>query len=151
MIVVELYNKVVSVWSAEMYIKRVNRVQRISQEIQKKISVIIHHKVHDPRIGVPTISGVQVSRDLKNAKVFITFLDKNNVEEINSSIMILQKASRFIRFLLAHSMNLRVVPMLLFKYDPSLMEGIKICNLISQLKLEKSKYIYDGMYECKDI
>ncbi|CAD83626.1 ribosome-binding factor A (P15B protein) [Candidatus Blochmanniella floridana] len=117
-----------------MYTKRINRLQRISQEIQRKVAIIIHHKVHDPRVGLPTISGVQVSRDLKNAKIFITFLDKNNIEEINFSILILQKASGFIRFLLANSMNLRTVPVLLFKYDYSLKEGIKICKLISQLK-----------------
>lgn len=116
-----------------MYVSRMNRMKRVSQEIQRKISIIVQRKINDPRIGVPTVSGVQVSKDLKNAKVFITFLDKNNPEEIHSAILILQQASRFIRFLLAHAISLRVVPELLFKYDPSSIEGSKICSLVSKL------------------
>lgn len=118
-----------------MYIKRINRIQRVSQEIQRKVSVIVQRKINDPRIGVPTVSGVQVSKDLKNAKIFITFLDKNDLDEINYAITILQRSSRFIRFLLAHALNLRVVPELLFKYDPSLIEGSKICSLVSKLNV----------------
>ncbi|ADV33513.1 ribosome-binding factor A [Candidatus Blochmanniella vafra str. BVAF] len=122
-----------------MYTRRSNRIQRISQEIQRKISVIIQQKVHDPRIGVPTISGVQVSKDLRYAKVFITFLDKNSSEEINSAIAILQKASCFIRFLLARSVNFRIIPILSFKYDSSLMVGLRVGDLVSQLN--KKNYI----------
>lgn len=116
-----------------MYTKRINRIQRVSQEIQRKISIILQRNIGDPSIGIPTISGVQVSKDLKNAKVFVTFLDKNNPSEISFAIMRLQQASRFIRFLLAHAVNLRVVPELLFKYDPSLIEGSKISSLVSKL------------------
>lgn len=116
-----------------MYIKRFNRVKRVSNEIQKRIAVIIQQKLNDPRIGSPTISGVQMSKDLKNAKIFITFIDKENPEEIQSAIMILQQASCFIRILLAHSLSLRVVPVLWFKYDTSLINGIKLYNLISKL------------------
>lgn len=117
-----------------MYSRHINRIHRVSQEIQRKVSIILQREIDDPRIGTPTISGVKISKDLKNAKVFITFLDKNNSNEINSAIMILQKASGFIRFLLAHTIKLRVVPELFFKYDPSLTEGIKICSLVSKLE-----------------
>lgn len=109
-----------------------NRIQRVSQEMQRKISIILQNKIHDPRIGVPTISGVCVSRDLKNAKIFVTFLDKETYSEINMAIMVLQRAARFIRFLLAQTMYLRIVPMLLFKYDASLTQGVRVCNLITK-------------------
>lgn len=117
----------------KVYNKKTNRVQRISQEIQRKVSVILQSKINDPRIGIPTISGVIISKDLKNAKVFITFLDKEDLEEIYFAISVLQQASRFIRFLLAHTIDLRVVPKLLFQYDSSLIKGAKICNLVSKL------------------
>lgn len=112
-----------------------NRIQRVAQEIQRKISVILKNDINDPRIGVPTISGVCVSKDLKNAKIFVTFLDKDTSSEICTAIMILQRAARFIRFLLAKTMCLRVVPMLSFRYDASLTKGIKIYNLITKVKM----------------
>ncbi|URJ24028.1 30S ribosome-binding factor RbfA [Blochmannia endosymbiont of Camponotus sp.] len=110
------------------------RVQRIAQEIHKKISIILQHRIDDIRIGMPTISGVQVSNDLKNANIFVTFIDKEGPEEIDTAVMILQRASRFIRFLLANTMRLRVAPILLFKYDSSLIEGSKVYSLISVTK-----------------
>lgn len=109
-----------------------NRLQRVAQEMQKKISIILQNNVNDPRIGIPTISGVSVSKDLKNAKVFVTFLDKETSSEICMAIVILQRAARFVRFLLAQTMYLRIVPILFFKYDASLTQGVKICNLISK-------------------
>lgn len=112
-----------------------NRIHRVSQEIQRKISVILQNEISDPRIGVPTISGVCVSKDFKNAKIFVTFLDKENYSEINTAIMILQRAARFIRFLLAQTMCLRVVPVLLFEYDSSLIQGVKVCNLITKVTM----------------
>lgn len=110
------------------------RVQRTAQEIHKKISIILQHRIDDIRIGMPTISGVQVSNDLKNANIFVTFIDKEGPEEIDTAVMILQRASRFIRFLLANTMRLRVAPILLFKYDSSLIEGSKVYSLISVTK-----------------
>lgn len=117
-----------------MQVKRYNyRNQRVSQEIQKEISIILQNKINDPRIGVLTISEVCVSRDLKNAKVFVSFLNKETCVEIDTAMMILQRAARSIRFLLAQAMYLRVVPMLCFQHDSSLVKGIKICNLIKKV------------------
>lgn len=116
-----------------MQIERNNRIHRVSQEIQRKISIILQNKINDPRIGVLTVSGVCVSKDLKNAKIFVTFLDKETSSEICIAIMILQRASCFIRFLLAQAMHLRIIPMLLFKYDSSLIQGVRICNLITKI------------------
>lgn len=109
------------------------RIQRVSQEIHKNISIILQHKIDDIRIGKPTVSGVKVSKDLKNANIFVTFIDKDSPEEINSAIAILQHASHFIRFLLAKTVCLRIIPILLFKYDSSLSEGIKVCDLIATI------------------
>lgn len=117
-----------------MYIRRINRVERIASEIQRRISIILQRRMNDPRIGSLTVSSVQVSKDLKNAKIFVTFFDKENPDEIKSAIMVLQQASRFVRFLLAHSVNLRVVPLLWFKYDTSLINGVRLYNLMSKLQ-----------------
>lgn len=109
-----------------------NRINRISQEIHKEVSIILHNRINDPRIGVPTISAVCISKDLKNAKIFVTFLDKETFSEIYIATMVLQRAAKCIRFWLAKSIYLRTVPILLFKYDSSLVQSIRICDLITR-------------------
>lgn len=116
-----------------MYTKCCDRINRVSHEIKKKLSIIVQQKVHDPRINNVIISEVQVSKDFKNAKIFITLINQEKSEEIQLVIMTLQRASKLIRFLLANSMRLRVVPLLYFKYDTSLVNGVKLYNLISKL------------------
>lgn len=114
-------------------VKDYNRNQRVSQQIQKEIAIIIQRAMSDPRIRMATVSGVKISNDLTYAKVFITFLNNNMPGEINLGIRILQDASGFIRSLLSKKICLRVVPKLTFVYDNSLVEGIRISNLVSQV------------------
>ncbi|SFN35168.1 30S ribosome-binding factor RbfA [Xenorhabdus japonica] len=114
-----------------------SRTQRVAQEMQKEIAIILQREVKDPRIGMATVSGVEVSRDLAYAKVFVTFLnvlveghDSNRVEE---GIKALNEASGFIRSLLGKAMRLRVIPELTFSYDSSLVEGMRMSNLVSNV------------------
>ncbi|URJ25189.1 30S ribosome-binding factor RbfA [Candidatus Blochmannia ocreatus (nom. nud.)] len=139
-----------------MYFQNNYRSQRVAQEIHRKISVILQHNINDINIDIPTISGVTVSKDLKYANVFVTFFNKNNLEEANNSIIRLQRAARCIRFLLAKILYLRVMPVLFFKYDNSLIEGARICNLIINTKqpitiTQKKKKNKIDFSEFKDI
>lgn len=81
--------------------KEFSRTQRVAQEMQKEIAIIIQREVKDPRIGMATVSGVEVSRDLAYAKVFVTFLNDNEPEQVKTAIKALQDASGFIRTWLA--------------------------------------------------
>ncbi|MGK2888167.1 MAG: 30S ribosome-binding factor RbfA [Candidatus Malihini olakiniferum] len=110
-----------------------SRTQRVSQEMQKEIAIILQREVKDPRIGMGTVSGVEVSRDLSYAKVFVTFLNENQPEQVKISIKALQDASGFIRVLLGKTMRLRVVPELTFAYDNSLVEGMRMSNLVTNV------------------
>lgn len=58
-----------------------SRSQRVSQEMQKEIAIILQREVKDPRIGMATVSGVEISRDLAYAKVFVTFLNLSGGDE----------------------------------------------------------------------
>ena len=110
-----------------------SRTQRVSQEMQKEIAIILQREVKDPRVGMATVSGVEVSRDLAYAKVFVTFLNDNELEQVKIGIKALQDASGFIRVLLGKAMRLRVVPELTFAYDNSLVEGMRMSNLVTNV------------------
>ena len=113
--------------------KEYSRTQRVSQEMQKEIAIILQREIKDPRVGMATVSAVEVSRDLAYAKVFVTFLNDNEPSQIKTGINALQDASGFIRSLLGKAMRLRVVPELTFAYDNSLVEGMRMSNLVSQV------------------
>lgn len=113
--------------------KEYNRIQRITQEMQKEIAIIMQRKIRDPRVGMVTVSGVELSRDLAYAKIFVTFLNENTPEQVKTGVQVLQAATGFIRNLLGKAMQLRMVPELTFFYDNSLMEGMRMSNLVSQV------------------
>jgi ribosome-binding factor A len=113
--------------------KEYSRTQRVAQEMQKEIAIILQREIKDPRVGMATVSGVEVSRDLAYAKVFVTFLNDSEPKQIEISINALQDASGFIRSLIGKAMRLRVVPELSFAYDNSLVEGMRMSNLVSQV------------------
>ncbi|MCP9267377.1 30S ribosome-binding factor RbfA [Xenorhabdus sp. XENO-1] len=114
-----------------------SRTQRVAQEMQKEIAIILQREVKDPRIGMATVSGVEVSRDLAYAKVFVTFLnvlvEGQDSEMVNGGIKALNEASGFIRSLLGKAMRLRVVPELTFSYDSSLVDGMRMSNLVTKV------------------
>lgn len=109
------------------------RSDRVAQELQKEIALILQREVKDPRIGMVTVSDVEVSSDLAYAKVFVTFLFDDDPEAIRQGLKGLDKASPYIRSLLAKAMRLRIVPELRFIYDNSLVEGMKMSNLVTQV------------------
>ncbi|WP_150539679.1 30S ribosome-binding factor RbfA [Actinobacillus vicugnae] len=120
------------------------RSDRVAQELQKEIAVILQREVKDPRIGMVTVSDVEVSRDLAYAKVFVTFLFDNDQSAIEQGMKGLEKASPYIRSLVGKAMRLRIVPELRFIYDQSLVEGMRMSNLVSNvIKNDEAKHKED--------
>ena len=109
------------------------RSDRVAQEIQKEIAVILQREVKDPRIGLVTVSDVEVSSDLAYAKVFVTFLFDHDEQAITQGMKGLEKAAPYIRTLLGKTMRLRIVPEIRFIYDESLVEGMRMSNLVSNV------------------
>ncbi|CAL1329375.1 30S ribosome-binding factor [Candidatus Providencia siddallii] len=116
--------------------KKSIRNKQISQEIQKKIGIILQRKINDQRIYMTNISNVILSKDIAYCKVFVTFSNiennKNKTKIIIEKIKIINKASGFIQYLLCKSINLRITPKIFFIYDNSLEKIKKIYNLISK-------------------
>ncbi len=119
------------------------RTDRVSQEIQREIAVILQREIKDPRLGMLTVSSVEVTRDLLYAKVFVTFFDDDQ-EVIKTSISVLNDAAGYIRSILAKSLRARIMPNLRFVYDQSLAEGIRMSSLVDQvIRDDERKYNQD--------
>ncbi|ABG12014.1 ribosome-binding factor A [Yersinia pestis] len=134
--------------------KEFSRSQRVSQEMQKEIALILQREIKDPRVGMATVSGIELSRDLAYAKVFVTFLnvltDNADPDTVKNGIKALQDASGYIRTLLGKAMRLRIVPELTFAYDNSLIEGMRMSNLVSNvIKNDVERQVNPGSDEEK--
>lgn len=114
-------------------VREFKRADRVAQELQKEIAIILQREVKDPRIGMVTVSDVEISRDLAYAKIFVTFLFDNDATAIERGLEGLNKASGYIRTLLGKAMRLRIVPELRFVYDESLVEGMRMSNLVTNV------------------
>lgn len=114
------------------------RLQRLSDQIQRTLSVLIRDELNDPRLtGFVTISGVKVSPDLGYADVYVTILEPSqdggmNKEAHQESINVLKNAAGFLRTELAHTMKTRTTPRLRFHYDEVTAHGNHMMNLVSQ-------------------
>jgi len=104
------------------------RSRRIAEQIQRELSDIIRLELKDPRVGMITLTDVEVTQDQSHARVFFTSLgDSASVAETAKG---LQHAAGFLRSELAHRMKLRIVPQLQFKYDESVERGMRLSSLI---------------------
>jgi ribosome-binding factor A len=113
------------------------RTQRVADLIQKTVAQMLLQDMNDDRFRLVTITGVTVTRDLAHAKIFVSVLMEEE-EQIKLTVRSLNQAAKSLRYHLAHSVELRVVPELKFVYDDSTALGFKISGLIdSALKNEK--------------
>lgn len=114
------------------------RLQRLADQIQRTLSVLIRDEINDPRLtGLVTISSVKVSPDLGYADVYVTILEPSqdggmNAEAHQESIKVLKNASGFLRTELSHTMKTRITPRLRFHYDEVTAHGNYMANLVSQ-------------------
>ncbi len=107
------------------------RTDRVGQQIQKEIAVILMREIKDPRLSMTTVSAVEVTRDLAYAKVFVTFFN-DNADEIKASLEVLAEAEGYIRSLLGKRLRARIMPHLRFVYDSSMAEGVRMSALVDK-------------------
>jgi len=112
--------------------KDFSRNVRIADQIQRNLAQIIQANIADPRLGLVNINQVDVSRDLANSRIYVTFIGRDSKEEVKESISILNKASGFLRTSLAKTLNSRTTPRLSFVYDKVAVEGQKLSQLIDR-------------------
>ncbi|AZC16269.1 MULTISPECIES: 30S ribosome-binding factor RbfA [Pseudomonas] len=118
--------------------KEYSRTQRIGDQMQRELAQLIRREVKDPRVGLVTITAVDVSRDVGHAKIYITVMGQEGAESIAQSIKVLNSAAGFLRMQLAREMKLRSVPQLHFHYDESVARGAHLSALIERAVAEDS-------------
>ncbi|NOZ38332.1 MAG: 30S ribosome-binding factor RbfA [Gammaproteobacteria bacterium] len=110
--------------------KDFSRSRRVGEQIQRELAVLIQQEIKDPRLGMVTVSAVDVSRDLSVAKVFVTVFDEEH--DMTQTLDVLNRAAGFLRHWLGKGMSLRSVPTLKFIYDASVSNGNRLSSLIDQ-------------------
>lgn len=108
-----------------------SRTDRIADQIQRDLAVLLQRELKDPRLGLPTISGVKVSKDLSYADVYITFMAIEDPAKVKEALKVLDNAAGLLRSMLSRSIKLRVMPRLRFHYDETIVEGPRISALIN--------------------
>ncbi|WP_236175212.1 30S ribosome-binding factor RbfA [Pseudomonas pseudonitroreducens] len=113
--------------------KEYSRTQRIGDQMQRELALLIQREIKDPRLGLVTITGVDVARDLSHAKVYVTVMGQDdNAEVVKQNTSILNDAAGFLRMQLGKAMKLRTVPQLHFSYDASIRRGAELSALIER-------------------
>ncbi|AUM12139.1 ribosome-binding factor A [Ketobacter alkanivorans] len=108
------------------------RTDRIADQIQRDLAMLLQREIKDPRVGMVTINSVNVSKDLAYADVYVTFMGIDGDQNVQESLEVLDHAAGFLRSLLAKSIQLRVMPRLRFHYDHTIVDGPRMSRLIDQ-------------------
>ncbi|GEL06701.1 30S ribosome-binding factor RbfA [Salisediminibacterium halotolerans] len=111
------------------------RANRVGEQIKKELTDIIQREMKDPRIGFVTVTGVDVTGDLQQAKAFVTVY--GDEEERRQSLDGLEKAKGFIRSEIGQRIQLRKTPELEFEFDESIERGNRIEELLRKLNDEE--------------
>ena len=111
------------------------RPQRVANAIRKEISNMIHEDLKDPRIGFTTITKVEVTADLRNAKVYYTVLGDEKKKK--STKIALKSATGFIKSLIGDRLKLRFTPEIVFVVDKSVEYQDRINKLLDKIHKEK--------------
>ena len=109
-----------------------SRAQRVADFLKQELATLIQFEVRDPRVGMVSVTDVEVSRDMSFAKVFITVLGKETEVEAKDAIDALNNAAGFLRSQIARSNNARTTPKLRFYFDSSVGRGQYLSNLIDK-------------------
>lgn len=121
--------------------KEYSRTQRIGDQMQRELAQLIQREIKDPRLGLVTLTGIDVSRDLSHAKVFFTIMGQDDDEQkIALNQEILKDAAGYLRMLLGKAIKLRTIPQLHFLYDESVRRGAQLSALIERAVAEDRQH-----------
>jgi ribosome-binding factor A len=106
------------------------RPERVADFLRKELSQVMQQQLRDPRVGLASITDVDVSRDLSHAKVHVTVLGSDSADDAKEIIQVLNKASGFFRSQVAKSHSMRITPTIRFYFDESIHRGQHLSSLI---------------------
>lgn len=109
-----------------------DRARRVGKHIQEELGRLFHQGLKDPRIGFVTLTGVELSPDLRSGKVFYSVMGSD--EEKRETAAGLAAATGFLKREVAKALQLRWVPDLRFVYDDTIERGARIEELLRQAR-----------------
>lgn len=110
--------------------KENNRLKRVNEELKKEISNIINYDMNNTNItGMVSVTKVKVTPDMRYARVYVSMINSNK----KKTLAALKKSSGYIRTVLAHRVNLRTTPEIVFEFDESIEYGSKIDNILNEI------------------
>jgi ribosome-binding factor A len=112
------------------------RQEKLGELIAAELSDLLRTRMKDPRVGFASITHVEVSGDLRHAKIFVSVLGSE--DEQAATIQALKHATGFLRHELASRLVLRYMPALVFKLDTSIEKGTRVLQLIRELEQEET-------------
>ncbi|NKE70905.1 30S ribosome-binding factor RbfA [Candidatus Manganitrophus noduliformans] len=115
-------------------VQEYKRTNRIGDQIKMEVADILTTKIRDPRIGFVTVTSVEVSDDLKHAKIFVTVQKDQDAKQ---AFMGLRKATGFVRAELSRRLQIRRVPEVAFLPDESTEKISHILDLLDRIEKEK--------------
>ncbi|QKY69065.1 30S ribosome-binding factor RbfA [Lentibacillus sp. CBA3610] len=107
------------------------RANRVAEQMKKELGEIIGQKLKDPRVGFVTVTDVEVTGDVQQAKVFISVLGSE--EEKHDTLLGLAKAKGFIRSEIGKRIRLRKTPEITFEFDEAYEYGKRIEEILREL------------------
>ena len=109
------------------------RSERVAEGIREEVATFLHEGAKDPRIiGLVTVTGVEVTRDLRHAKVFVSIMGTES--ERQATLEGLDSAASHLRSRIGRALRLRVAPEITFRYDDSIARAAKIEALLAELR-----------------
>lgn len=109
--------------------KGFQRSERVAEQVRRDLAELIRTELKDPRVGMISLTDVELTSDYAHAKVFFTTLNSEHLDEIQRG---LKRASGFLRRELGRRIHIHTLPELHFVYDSSLERGSSLSQLIDQ-------------------
>jgi ribosome-binding factor A len=108
---------------------KAKRQRQVADVIRHQVAFLLKKEVSDPRLRDVTLTYVDVSSDLSNAKIYFSLPHRDQLKDVNKSF---EKATGFLRRELANKVDLRYVPKISFVYDESIDRGSRMTDLIDE-------------------
>ncbi len=125
------------------------RQERVQEQLIQEISDMVQKDLRDPRLGFVTLTGAEISKDLRHAKIFVSVLGDDEARK--QSLKALNGASGLLRGEFARRAHLRVAPELVFQYDEGIDRGQQIFALLHSVEAdlkprpeESAETVHDG-------
>ena len=116
-----------------------NRSERVADALQRELAELLRTELDDPRVAMANITGVDVSRDLASAKVFVSFIGRHSDEQCAQAVAALNGAAGFLRGRLGGVIRMRAIPRLRFIHDASGDRGQRLAHLIDEAVASDSR------------